>query len=123
VHVGPGHGGGQGRADRARATAQVDDHGSGPGQRHRLPDEELGPPPRHEHAGRHGDPQAAELGPADDLLQRQAGGALADHGVEFGRRPGRFHQQPRLVLGEDAAGCAEPGNEERVRDSHRERLS
>ena len=70
VHLGPLHGRGQRRADRARATAQVDDHGARPGQRHGLPDEELGTPPRHEHPGRHGDPQAAEFGPAEDLLQR-----------------------------------------------------
>jgi hypothetical protein len=118
VHLGPLHGRGQRRADRARAAAQVDDHGARPGQRHGLPDEELGTPPRHEHPGRDGDPQAAEFGPAEDLLQRQPGRALADHGVEFGRRPGGGHQQPGLILGEHAARGAEPGDDDGIRHGY-----
>ena len=108
VYLGPVHGGGQGRADRARAAAQVDDHVPRPGQRRGLPDEELGTPPRHEHAGRHGDPQAAELGPAEDVLQRQASDAPVHHGVEFVRRPRRGRQQPGFIFGEDTARGPEP---------------
>ena len=132
VHLGPFHGGGQGRADRARAAAQVDNHGTRPGhgfpggsggvvppeQQSSLLDEELGTPPRHEHTRRHGDPQAAEPGPAENLLQRQAGGALADHDVEFGRCPGGSDEEPRLVLGEHAAGRAQPGDDNGIRHSY-----
>ena len=47
-------------------------------------------------------------------------------GLRIAVAPGVFVPRRRtefLVLGEDAAGCAEPGNDERIRDSHRERLS
>jgi hypothetical protein len=118
MHLGSCHGGGQGRADRARAAAEVDDHGTRPGQSHGLPDEELGTPPRHEHTRRDSDPQAAELGPAENLLQRQAGGALADHDVEFGQCPGGSDEQPRLVLGEHAAGRAQPSDDNGIRHSY-----
>ena len=79
-----------------------------PNQQSSLPDKELGAPPRHEHPGCHGNPEAAELGPAEDLLKRQADVALADHGFEFGWCAGRRHQQPGLVLGEDTTCGAEP---------------
>ena len=118
MHLGPLHRGGQGRADRARAAAQVDDHGTRPGQGPSLLDEELGTPPRHEYTRRHGDSQAAELGPAENLLQRQAGGSLADHGVEFGRCSGGRDEQPRLVLGEHAPGRAQPRDDNGIRHSY-----
>ena len=119
VHLGPLHRGGQGRADRTRAAAQIDDHVTTAGQGHGLPDEELGTPPRHEDAGSDGDPQSAELGPAEDLFQRQARNALADHGVKFGRSPGGRDEQPGLVLGENAARGAKPGDDNGIRDGHR----
>ena len=96
---------------RAGAAAQVDDHRAGSGQRDRLRDEERGAPARHEHAGVDGDAQPAELGPAQQLLQRRA--------RRPGARPGRrapsgdsaaVAQQPRLVLGEHAARRAQPGD-------------
>jgi len=46
------------------------------------------------------------------VLERLAGGSPVHHRGEVGRRPGRRHQQPRLVLGEDAAGGAEPGDDD-----------
>ena len=88
-----------------------------PDQHCRLPDEELGAPPRDEHAGGHGDPQAAELRPAEDLLERQAGDAPVHHGVEFGRCTGGGGEQPGFVLGENAPRGTEPVNDERVGDS------
>ena len=89
VHVGPVHGRGHRGPDRARATAQVDDDVPRPGQGDGLLDEELRAPARDEDAGRHGDPQAAELRPAQDVLKRQARGALVHHGVKLVRRPRR----------------------------------
>ena len=71
-------------ADGARAAAQVNDDRPRPGrglarlaglagEGDGLADEELGAAARDEDAGVDGDPQAAELGPADDVLERQAG--------------------------------------------------
>src|SRR5580692_9035808 len=112
-------------ADRARAAAQVDDDGAGPGEGPRggrgdgtppdekksLLDEELGAAARHEDPGIHGDAQPAELGPAEDLLERQAGGPPLHHRVEFLRAAGRGDEQRGFVLGEDAARGPEPGDD------------
>ena len=89
-----------------------------PDQQGGLPDEELGAPPRHEHAGRHGDPQAAELGPAENLLQRQAGHTPVHHRVEFVRCPCGGHEQTGFVLGENATRGPEPANDDSVGDRH-----
>ena len=59
-----------------------------PDQQRGLPDEELGAPPRDEHPGGHDDPQAAELRPAEYLLERQAGDAPVYHRVKFVWCPG-----------------------------------
>ena len=75
-------------------------------------DQELGAAARHEDAGIHGDPQAAELGPAQDLFQRQAGGPALDQGGKLARGPGGGDEQPGFVLGEDAARGPEPGHDE-----------
>jgi hypothetical protein len=58
--------------------------------------------------------QAAELRPADDLLERQAGGALRDHRVQLGGCVRGVGEQPGLVLGEHAPGGAQPGDNVRV---------
>ena len=47
--------------------------------------QEFGTPPGHEHAGFDGNPQATELGPPDDLLQRNSPHPLPDHLFEFVR--------------------------------------
>ncbi len=79
---------------------------------HGLADEELGPAAGHEDAGVHGYPQAAELRPADDMLEWQAAGAPVHHRGEVGLGPCRRDEQPRLVLGEDTAGGAELGDDD-----------
>ena len=119
VHLGVRHGRGERGGDRARAAAQVDNNGSGAGQRasekkNSLLDKELGTASWHEDPGLHGDPQPAELGPAEDLLQRQAGRPPLDHGGKLARAAGRGHEQPGLVLGEDAARGPQPGRHDRL---------
>ncbi len=114
VHLRPVHGRGQRGGDRARAAAQVEDDVAGTGESSGLPDEELGAPPRDEHAGGHGDPQAAELRPAEDQLERQARGAAVHHGIELVRRPGGGHEQPGFSFGEHAAGRPEPADDDRI---------
>src|SRR5664280_1952087 len=59
--------------------------------------------------------QAAELRPAEDVFEGQAGGSPVDHGGEIGSRPCRGDEQPRLVLGEDTAGGPKPGDDDRSR--------
>ena len=78
-----------------------------------MADEELGAVPWHEDAGSDGQSQAAELGPAEDVLQRQTGDALLHHGVERVGRAGFGHEQPCFVLGEHAPGGAQPGHDVR----------
>ncbi len=86
--------------------------GGGPvGEGGGVVDEELGAAAGHEDSGVHGYPQTAELRPAEDVFQRQAGGSLVHHRGEVGRRPCRSDQQPRLVLGEDTAGGPKPGDD------------
>lgn len=67
----------------------------------------LGAAARYEDAGVEGDPQAAEVCEADDVLDRQAGDALLDQVGELGVVARCGDQQVCLVLGEDAAGGAE----------------
>jgi len=114
VHLGLVHGRDQRGAYRARATAQVDDDIAGTGESGGLPDEELGAATRDEDPGLHGDPQAAELRPAEDVLQGQASGSPVNHGVKFVRGSCRGDEQPGFVLGEDTAGRPEPSDDERV---------
>jgi hypothetical protein len=112
---------GQCGAYRPRAAAQVDNDrpravggppgAGGAGARGGLLDEELAAAARNEDAGAHGYPQPAELGPPNHLLDRQAGGAPVHHDVELGWGRSRAAQQPRLILGEDAAGGAEPADD------------
>ncbi len=75
-----------------------------------LADQELGATAGHEDPGAHSDSQAAELGPADHVLQRLAGGPPVHHGGQVGQRGRRRPEQAGLVLGEDAAGGPEPGD-------------
>jgi len=119
---------GQRRAHRARAAAQVDDdnrarrggvlpggvlpggRGGPAGEGGGPADQELGAAARYEDAGVHRYPQAAELRPAEDVLERLAGGPLVHHGGQGSRCPRRGDEQPRLVFGEDAARGPEPGD-------------
>lgn len=96
-------------AERAGAAAQIDDHRGGrASQRSGGLDEELAAAPRHEHPGIHEDPQAAELRPADHLLERQPAGSLLHQRVELGRGSRGLREQPRLVFREHAPGGAQP---------------
>ena len=74
-------------------------------------DEELGAAAGHEDSRVHGDPQAAELRPAQDVLKGQAGHPPVHHGGQLGRGLGGRDEQPGLVLGEDTAGGPEPGGD------------
>jgi hypothetical protein len=103
---------GQRRADRARATAQVNHDSSWPGHGSGLADQELGAASGDEDPGVHGYPKAAELSPAEDVLKGQAGGPPVHHGGEFGWRPRRGDEQLRFVLGEDTAGGRKPGDDD-----------
>ncbi len=69
---------------RARSAAQVDDDGSWPGQGGGLADEELGARAGYEDFWVHGYPQAAELSPAEDVLEGQAGGLPIHNRGEVG---------------------------------------
>ena len=119
IHIDRMQRGGQRGADRAGAAAQIH-HDERPGwgrpsagQRDRPADHELGAAPGHEHPRRHRYPQAAELGPADHLLQRQPGRAPVRHGGEIGERTGGGDEQPGLVLGEHTASRPKPGDQGR----------
>ncbi len=67
----------EGSPHGARAAAEIDDDGPRPGNGGRsadggggLANEELGPTSRYEHSLLESDPQSAELGPSDDMLER-----------------------------------------------------
>ena len=111
VQLGGVQGGGERGAHRAGTAAQVDDHRARRGEPNSLADQELGAAAGHEDAGIHGYPQAAEVRPADDLFQRQAGCPPVHHGGELRRRGGRGDEQLRLVLGEHAPGGPQPGDD------------
>ncbi len=93
------------RADRARAAAQVEHHP----RLHRAGelDQVLGASPRHKHARRDNESDAAELRPPQHDLQRLAFTPRRNHAVDLGVAPRRREDQRGLVLGENAAGGAE----------------
>jgi hypothetical protein len=103
--------GGRGEAKRAGAAAQVCYQRTGRCQRYRGPHEELAAAAGHEHAWVDVYAQAAELRPADDLLERQPRRALTDHRVQLGRRVRGVGEQPGLVFGEHAPGRPQPGDD------------
>src|SRR5262245_17970946 len=115
--------GDQGGADRAGAATQVDEHErwptsrlrARPGQFRRLADQELAAAARNEYAGLDHDPQPAELGPAKNVLEREAGDPLRHHGYQLVRAAGRLDEQPGLILSEDAAGRPQRGYHRRAR--------
>jgi hypothetical protein len=101
------HGGGQGRTQRSRATAEVEHNRARRGTGGGLAHQELAAVAGHEDARFDRDAQAAELRPADHLLERQPLDPPRDHRGEGGRgRRGR-DQQACLLLREDAAGGAQ----------------
>ncbi len=111
MHLGPVEAGRHRRAHRAGPAAHVQDHRRprdlAP-QRDRLLDEERGTRPGHEHPGRHGHPQAAELRPAQDVFERLTADAARDHGGQGVGGGSGGDEQRGLVLGEHAPGGPEP---------------
>ena len=77
-----------------------------------LADEEFGAAAGDEDPWVHGDPQTAELGPADDMFEGLACGPPFHHVGEIGRRRGRGDEQLCLVLSEDTASGPEPGDDD-----------
>ena len=106
VQPDPGHRRRDRRPDRAAAAAQIQHYRRLPPDqmRNRFPDKQFAASPGHEDPFVDGDPQTAELDPADDVLQRLALDASAHHGGQLVGVGRRRQQQPRLVLGEHAAG-------------------
>lgn len=103
MEFGPAQRRGERGAEGAGAAAQVDDDRSGTGEGGGLPDQELGAAAGYEDAGADGDPQAVELGPAEDVFQGKPGDPPFDHGGDRGGTGGGGEDQFRLVLGEYAA--------------------
>ncbi|BCB91703.1 hypothetical protein Psuf_090160 [Phytohabitans suffuscus] len=104
---GRGHRGGQG----AGAAAHVDDRGRGRAagqQGHRLADQQRGAPARDEDARVDRDPQAAELRPPQQVLQRLAGDPAGDQRGQVGGGVRGGGEQARLVFGEDTTRGAQP---------------
>lgn|GEM_PF-6769773 len=107
------------RAHGARAAAQVDRHEvarESCGHVERGLDQQPGASAGHEDARLHLDAQAPELRPAQHLLERLAGHAPRDErrqpaGVHGGWWSGGLDEQPRLVLGEHAAGRPQRGHD------------
>lgn len=95
-------------ADGPRPAAQVEDGRRAPGDQRReldrLSGKEFRAPARDEHPVIDCNAQAAELGPAEDVLERRADDPPLDEGIELGRAPRGGAEQRRLVLGEDASG-------------------
>jgi hypothetical protein len=116
VHLRPGEPRTQDGGDRTRAAAEVDDdRRPRRSQRGGLLHQELGPAAWDEHAGGHRDPEAAELRPAEHLLERLAGDPASHQRLQPVRRRRLGHEEPGLVLGEDASRGAEPADDGRVR--------
>jgi hypothetical protein len=101
-------------ADGPGTAAEVDDHRPGPDEGGGLADQELGASTRHEHARVHRDPQAAELRPAEQVLQGLPGDPPSDQKLQRCSVPCPGHQQPGLFLGEHAAGGAQPSDDRRL---------
>jgi hypothetical protein len=75
-----------------------------------LTQHELGPPPRYEDPRCNCDPQAGELGPAEDLLDRNSAHSQLDQPFELVGRSRRRQQQVSLILGENTTCRSEPLN-------------
>src|SRR5205823_9362660 len=89
----------QGRAYGARTAAKINDDGVRGRHDRRLADEELSAPPWNEDPGIHREALTAELGPAKDMFEGDAGNPQLDHGGKL--RPGTAvcHEQLGLLLG------------------------
>ena len=104
--------------DRSRSAAEVDNDGRRTAAVERLQepyglaDEEFRAAAGHEDAGIDGDPQAAELCPAQDVLKREARNPPVQHGLEPLRRRGSFHEEECFFFCENAARCPEPGDDD-----------
>lgn len=110
MQLDPVQGGGEGDTERARTAAEVDDDGpagcEGGGLRH----QELRTAAGDEDPAVHGEAAAAELGPAQDVFERQPGDTVLDEEGQFVRGRGGLMEEGRLVLGEDAPGAAQGGD-------------
>jgi hypothetical protein len=69
-----------------------------------LVQHEFGAPTRHEHTRFDSNPQPAEFGPPEDLLEWNSAHPSPHHLFEFVWRCRRRQQKLGLVLGEHAAG-------------------
>ncbi len=65
-----------------------------------MSQQKLGPLPRYEYARLDANPQSGELGPTNDLLQRESPYSLPDHVFEIVLRCRSAEQHVRFVLGE-----------------------
>jgi hypothetical protein len=111
MQVGDVQDGGQCRTHRPGAAAEVHDDGPGRREGDRLAHQQLRAPAGHEHSRLDGDPQPAELRPAQEVLQGEARDPLLDQRGEGAGGARRVRQEARLVLGEDAPGGAQPGHD------------
>lgn len=99
--------GGEGDAERAGAAAEVDDDGPAGCEGRGLRDQELRTAAGHEDARVHGEAATVEVRPAQDVFERQSGGAALDEEGQFVGGGGGLVEETGLVLGEDTAGAAE----------------
>jgi len=109
VHLGQGPASGESRPERTRPAAEVDHHLRRLARGHL--DHQLAAATRHEHARVDRDPQPVEQRPADDVLERFTGHPAGGPRHQLGRRGRLVEQEPGLVLGEDAPGRTERGDE------------
>ena len=93
---------GQCQTERAGAAAEVDDDRPRTCQPSCFSYQMLGAVAGDEDPGSDGHPYAAELGVADDELERFAGDPTGDERLQLGRGAGSGSQHRSLVLGEDA---------------------
>lgn len=65
----------------------------------------------YEDTGVHSDAQAAELGPAQHVFERETRDTAVDHGGQLGGVARGGDKELRLVLGEDTARGPQPGDD------------
>jgi hypothetical protein len=99
----------------AATATEVNHNGAWMNKKGCLPDKELRLTSRNKDSGIDGYTQACERYPADNMFDRKAGNAFADHGRQVDGSLGGRYQYVSLLLGEDAAGGSKLGNDGRLR--------